>query len=880
MKELQDIDLKALIEAETEERFNKEGYIKCPFHIEKSPSLSIKFFPDRNKYKFKCWGCKEQGDALDFIMKFRKLGYKEAREYLDMENKKSFKEDQMDKVKNYIQWQIENTDYKRGYKLLGIFQFVNQNNEVIYYKAKLLKPDGKKETPYYHIEEDKVINKRGPDEVPYNLHNVLDGIKNQKTIIFVEGEKDANTINSILKDMDYVVTSIKGCKNLDILKNGFKFKIHVIGDTGEAGEQYKWHIYREFNSLAMEFKFINLPGVKALGDNKDVTDWLDAGHDKKDLLNAFDRSLDIKSTFELQQDKRGIYKLYPDKTGEDFKRHYLTDFQLLEAKRLRFIEDDTEGVKLTLKSCTNDILEKLGPSSVFDDVKSFKNFLGTLDLAFKGKADDVTDLKSWINKYFALENEERYLGVKFVNKNDKLVLITGTGAMATHNGIDYSLIADNSDINIIDKESISTEELIQLKKRIFKFAAADKTIPIVGTVINDLAVYQNEEAKENLNHLLIVGESGSGKTTILENVVAPMLNYPLKDKKSIGMITNFAMIRDLSTGNYPSIYDEFKPSMMDRYKILKLSDIFRNLYDRQNVARGSKSFQTNKEFRLTRPLIMAGEESYPNSEKASVERSCIVYLSQKERTKEHTEVMKWITKNEDLLNKFGKSIIEEILNLSVEQYKEMRSLAENKFSNLSNRVLTTAINVATGIEIFNILLERHGLKKLENYEHHIFKNIKEEILDGGTETKSTIEQMLVLYNNMIDDGRAITPDYVIIERGDGLFIRTSEMINQICAFIKQVDSAEVVPIKLKDFRKQATKAGYLLKPSSRQLRSQQGGNPSWYDEYSKDRMRKLNVYAICKPELEQIPMSSEDTKIIEGVFSGAYAPSTSSVNIT
>ncbi|EES48987.1 CHC2 zinc finger domain-containing protein [Clostridium botulinum] len=864
MKELQDIDLKELIEQETGEKFNKEGYIKCPFHNEKTPSMSIKFFPDRNKYKFMCWGCNEQGDALDFVTKFKRLNYKSAREYLGFENEKTQKELDIDKVKNYIKWQIDNTEYKRGYKLLGLFPFVDTNNKVIYYKAKLLKANGKKETPYYHVADDgKVINKRGSDEVPYNLYNVLDGIKNQKTIIFVEGEKDANIINSILKGMDYVTTSIKGCTDLSVLKNGFKFRIYCIGDTGEAGEQYKWHIYKQFNSLAMEFKFINLPGLKTLGDNKDVTDWLESGHDKKDLLNAFNRSLDLKSPYELQQDSNGIYKLWYDKKLEDYRKHYMTDFKLIEAKRLRFIEDDKEGVKLILKSCTNEILEKIGPSSVFDDVKSFKNFLGTLDLAFKGKADDVTDLKSWINKYFAIENEERYLGVKFIKKNDKLTLVTGNGAITAY-GLDHSLVADNSEINIIEKESISKEELIELKKRIFRFAVADKAIPIVGTTINDLAVYQNQEAKEKLHHLLIVGESGSGKTTILENVVAPILNYPLKDKKSIGMITNFAMIRDLSTGNYPSLYDEFKPSMMDRYKLLKLSDVFRNLYDRSTVARGNKSFETNKEFRFMRPLIMAGEENYPNQEKAAIERSCIVYISKRERTQEHTDSMMWLTKNENILNKFGRSIINEILNLSVEQYKDIRQESESKFNNLSNRALTTAVNISCGIEIFNVLLERHGLKKIENYERHIFQNIKEEVLDGGSDTKSTIEQMLTLYNNMIEDGRAYDSKNVVIDRGDGLFIRTSEMINQIHMFVNQVGSAEVVPLKLNDFKKQSKKSGYLLKSSSKVIKID--NKPVRFDEYSKERTRELNLHSIVEPELTEIPIGKQEQKVIDGVF--------------
>ena len=192
--------------------------------------------------------------------------------------------------------------------------------------------------------------------------------------------------------------------------------------------------------------------------------------------------------------------------------------------------------------------------------------------------------------------------------------------------------------------------MLELKKRIFRFASSDKSIPIIGTVINNLAVLHNQEAKEKMHHLLIVGESGSGKSTILSNVVAALLNYPVKDIKSIGLATSFGFIRDLSTGNYPSLYDEFKPTSLDKYKIQKLSESLRNLYDRTTIARGDKTFK-NKEFQLSRPIIIAGEESYPNGEKALIERSCIVYLSRRERTAKHTEAMMWLIEHEELLNK-------------------------------------------------------------------------------------------------------------------------------------------------------------------------------------------------------------------------------------
>lgn len=864
MKELHDIDLSELIEEETGERFNKEGYICCPFHNEKTPSMKVKFFPDRNKEKYKCFGCGEVGDAIDFIAKFRNLEYNAAREHLKLEVEKSPKELIIDKVKSYIDWQLKHT--KKGYEFLGLFPFTNPQGEFVYFKAKFKKPDGKKETPYYHIEGDKVISNRdGIEEVPYNLHNVLEGIRNQKTIIFVEGEKDTNTLNSILKRDLYVATSIKGCQDLSILKNGLKYRVYVISDTGKAGEKYKWNIYNEFYFDAIEFKFITLPGLKMLGDNKDVTDWLEGGKTRKDLLNAFDRSLDLKSKYELQQNRNGIFKWWYNKKIDDFEKAYLTDFKLIEAKRLIYAEDNKEGIQLIIKTPTGDLIERSDYSTVFDDIRSFKHFLGTLDASFTSKnIEDLTRLKMWINKYWAIENSKIYVGDKFIQKDDNLILVTGGGAITT-DGVDHSIVSDKSNIDIINKEFISKNELIEFKDKIFKFWEPTKSVSILGTIINSLTSYQSEAVGAKLHVLLIVGESQSGKSTILEKVIAPILNYPLSDKKSVGT-TPFAIIKDLSTGNYPSIYDEFKPSMMDKYKMQKLSDIIRNLYDRQVINRGDKSFKV-KTFRLTRPLIMAGEENYPNQEGALISRSCIVYLSKRERNKKNTEAMEWIVDNQDILNKFGKSITHEVLNLSVDRYRNIRKEKRNLFNDLKERALDTAINIACGIEIYNILLERHGLKKITDYEDFIYKNIKEEILDNGTDTKSVVEQMLVLYNTMIEDCKTGDVKNVIMERGDGLFIRTSEMLNQIFLFCKQYESADVIPLKLKDFKKQAMKSGYLLKASSKLIKID--GKPIRFDEYSKERMRELKVDSIVSPDLAEMPMSEEDQKIIEGVFQRA-----------
>ena len=364
LKTIEEIDLKSVIENEVGRLFNRENKMCSPFNpTDGTPSFGIYFDSNNNKWKYKDFSTNEpSGDAIDFIMKFRNLDYNQAREWLGIEVEKTDRELEIDKVKSYIEWQINNRSDFKAYRLIGLFQFVDKDNNPLYYKAKILKPNGKKITPYYHVEDNKVINKRGHDEVPYNLNNVYYGILNNKPIVIVEGEKDANTINHMLRSKGYVATSLKGVKDFEILKNE-KANIIVIGDTGKAGQDYVDNIRKELFSSVKSFKIVTLPGLKSLGDNKDATDWIEAGHNKEELLMAFKKSLDLKDKSLLQQDDYGIYKtkFKKDEDGkyvEDGKVRY-TDFKLISAYRLNLVEDDREGIKLKLRSFSGREYEKV-----------------------------------------------------------------------------------------------------------------------------------------------------------------------------------------------------------------------------------------------------------------------------------------------------------------------------------------------------------------------------------------------------------------------------------------------------------------------------------------------------------------------------------------
>jgi len=863
--EIQDLDLKTFIENETGCRFNRQLKINSPFNpSDKTPSFAIHYDDNAGKWKFKDFSTGESGDIIDFCMKYKNMNYMESRQYLGLSAEKSAEELNIEKVKKYINWSINNQDFRKNQILIGVFRFEDSNNSTVYYKGKFRNKDGSKELSYFSIDNDgQVKNKRNYDfELPYNLYNSINAIKENKTLIFVEGERDVNKLNHILRNKEYVAVSIKNCKGkgIDLLNaSSGSLKIFVIPDNDEPGEKYYKRIEYFFLSKSISFKKINLPGIKQLGKGTDVTDWLDAGHSKKDLLNAFDRSLDLKNKYELQQDSLGIYKTII-KDGSE-KKIYMTNFNVVDATAIHYVNEDVEGIKLSIKTSFGSTIEKRDYVNVFDDPKSFRNFLGSMDLIFKGRVDDLMNLKAWINKYFAIEKSKVYSGTRFAFEDKQVKLVTQDG-MITSKEVDLKIKSDGGTaIKIVNINPIGKEELQELMKYLFEFAPKRISYSVVGTIINNLAIAQAMELNISFHHLLLAGESGGGKSTVMENVITAILNYPKDDIKSITLTTPFAMEKALSEGNYSLLFEEFKPSKMNDYKKNMISEILRNSYDRHTVDRGNRNLKSNTVLALTRPLILAGEETFVNNEKALNERSCIIYLSKNQRTKEQTTAMEWIMGNQDILNKLGRSLIDIVLSMSLEEYKTLRENEFSKIKGIKDRPQNTAINICTGIAILNKLLNKFGLQEIENYESVVVSNIRNEILDDMDDSLSEVEKILSLYDQIIGDGR-IYEDNVkkAVQRKDGsLYIRTSEMYNQIFSYMKDIGNKQSL-MELKDFKKQAKMAGYLLKPSDRQIKIDKVNIK--FDLYDVSKVKKLGLESLAPPDIFEDEWDKGEQKVV------------------
>ena len=58
---------------------NKKGFMCCPFHLEKTPSMRIY---DKD---YHCFGCGEHGDVITFVQKLFNLSFQEALKKIDVD---------------------------------------------------------------------------------------------------------------------------------------------------------------------------------------------------------------------------------------------------------------------------------------------------------------------------------------------------------------------------------------------------------------------------------------------------------------------------------------------------------------------------------------------------------------------------------------------------------------------------------------------------------------------------------------------------------------------------------------------------------------------------------------------------------------------------
>ncbi|MEE9499616.1 MAG: CHC2 zinc finger domain-containing protein [Nitrospinaceae bacterium] len=180
----------------------------CPFHSESTPSFSV----NRDRQTFKCFGCDEGGDVVDFVRKIQGIDLRAALEYLS-ENKSNvvpLKSRKKIEPSNYeavpyekaktiftrrkMQEYADHIFGKHPKKFIKAWTYKNANGEVELVAARFEDEAGKKDVLSYYF-NGKNLKMRGIPVLLYGRDKLAKFP--EMDVLLVSGEKCAEAANTL-----------------------------------------------------------------------------------------------------------------------------------------------------------------------------------------------------------------------------------------------------------------------------------------------------------------------------------------------------------------------------------------------------------------------------------------------------------------------------------------------------------------------------------------------------------------------------------------------------------------------------------------------------------------------------------------------------------
>ena len=801
---------------------DKENYnFKCTQHNDKHASAYVALKQD-GSIVAACRRCKSDYglnsllrdlgmDRKDYIIKDDNYYTRESIiKYIKEKNVGNVKKNLLD------DWVIDH-----DYKFEDAYFYEDEYGKPILVKIKYrnkYNPEKKdKIFPQRAIVDGKVmsVSKHNPNDVPkilYNIRAVKQAIRSNKRIYLLEGEKDADTLINLglCATTSYTGAGSWHDEYNEQLKGA---NVVLLKDFDEAGEKHVEVVTKKIKDVVKSLRIISwLPEIDEINTKgPDVTDWIQHGHTRKELELLVTRSLDIKNFKKFQEitefPRYGIYG-FEHKDGSVVNNYQICSFTIEYVDLIDNKEKDEEYFILCMKTSNGNIIKRTGHVNVFNDAKQFRDFLDSSALNFKGTLTKLIDLKEWIFSYRKRKTLMGYDlgGLKKIN--NEWLFITHEGSYNKDMILKSNVFLQEDDnYSLKDIQDITSEEIKKIYDSLLNFADKQVVFSVLGQVG---AYYLNGKFIDKdvkLNHLAFFGESGAGKSTIVEKVMQPLMNHSLS--VNLSETPPFGLLK-LATQNLtlPLFCEEYKPSKFGVKKNNQISNILRNSYDRTIAFKGTKSQKVNS-YVIVRPFVLMGEEGFLNDETALKERSNIIYISKKDKNLKSSQAVNDLMKNKHILNKLGKKLLSEALNFNEDLLLNHRKQL-TEFCTFKDRPLNTFLNVMQGLHLFWKALDGYGIDRFDVTEaaEHVAKNIKENVLLGGEETKSQIELNLELIDEAISNNY-ITDDNVCVDKDNyDVYIHIPTTHAKLTRYIKDYNRNTFVLSK-SDFIKQLKKSKYL-----------------------------------------------------------------------
>lgn len=251
--------------------------VVCPAHDDNNASLTISVIDD--KILMKC----HAGCSNESILSKVQLSTKDL-----FNNEKEKKEK------------------KKQLKFIKQYSYFDENNSPAHFVRRYTDEDNKKTFKQGTFLENGTLQYKLPKNLYlYNLPNVINAVKNDKTIFVVEGEKDADTLN----ELGFVATC--NCGGAGKWRNTYNpfFKdanVVILPDNDDAGRKHANLVKNNIIHLAKSVKIVNLNGL----DNKqDVTDYFtEHKFSVLDFQKCINQSEDLKKSEKFQNTVNRIKK--------------------------------------------------------------------------------------------------------------------------------------------------------------------------------------------------------------------------------------------------------------------------------------------------------------------------------------------------------------------------------------------------------------------------------------------------------------------------------------------------------------------------------------------------------------------------------------------
>ena len=270
----------------------EEEYGKRKFPGERTASIQL--YKDNRFHDF---GRNVDGDIFDLMIHVRGYALKEA----IAELKTAFNIKDSPIRENVVKeaW-IAYLERKFNAKYIEHYDYflIDQSGKAVYAytKVRLQDKTGKKKLIYGRFNGDRFIlglqGKKAKD-IPAiygsSIRTIQEAIEHQKTIFYVEGEKDTNTL--MRKGYTVFTCGGSGDWKKSVSEIVRQANVIILADNDEPGEQLAYQVMQDLQLISNSVRIIKpMPDV----DKADITDYFEAGHTVEEFENLIRTGDDTK----------------------------------------------------------------------------------------------------------------------------------------------------------------------------------------------------------------------------------------------------------------------------------------------------------------------------------------------------------------------------------------------------------------------------------------------------------------------------------------------------------------------------------------------------------------------------------------------------------